>query len=250
MHHRTSYLATLIIFLSLFLLNMGLLNIGIINSAYAIEKNTNEKRQTAPGKISGKIVDIASASGYTYIEVDTGKEKVWAAGPTTPLNTGDMITFSSGMPMKNFHSKSMQRDFSIIYFVDSFITGKSTLGATSTPTSSPHRNINQKQAIKAIKGINKVEDGHTIAAVHSQKSSLNGKTIRVRGKVTKFTPNIKGMNWIHIRDSSTLDDLTITTKNTVAIDDIVIIEGKLGLDKDFGYGYVYPLIVENASVTK
>ena len=35
-----------------------------------------------------------------------------------------------------------------------------------------------------------------------------------------------------------------------AIDAVVIIEGKLSLDKDYGYGYVYPLLVEDASITK
>jgi hypothetical protein len=59
-----------------------------------------------------------------------------------------------------------------------------------------------------------------------------------------------GRNWLHIRDSSTLDDLTITTANTAAINTVVVVEGKLTLDKDFGYGYVYPLIVEDASVKK
>ena len=72
----------------------------------------------------------------------------------------------------------------------------------------------------------------------------------MRGQVTKFTANVMDKNSLHIRDSSTLDDLTITTDSTAAIDAVVVIEGKLALDKDFGYGYVYPLIVEDASVTK
>ena len=72
----------------------------------------------------------------------------------------------------------------------------------------------------------------------------------MRGQVTKFTANVMDKNWLHIRDSSTLDDLTITTDSTAAIDAVVVIEGKLALNKDFGYGYVYPLIVEDASVTK
>ena len=72
----------------------------------------------------------------------------------------------------------------------------------------------------------------------------------MRGQVTKFTANVMNMNWLHIRDSSTQDDLTITTDGTAAIDAVVVVEGKLALDKDYGYGYVYPLIVEDASVTK
>jgi hypothetical protein len=74
--------------------------------------------------------------------------------------------------------------------------------------------------------------------------------VRVRGEVTRFNSGIMGKNWLHIRDSSTSDDLTATTQSMVATGDIVIVEGTLQLDQDFGYGYVYPLIVEDAIITK
>ena len=238
MLHRANVLVTLLVCLF-----AGLLNAGMINAAYAEQK-------PAPHNITGKVTEIIAASGYTYAEVDTGKNKVWAAGPVTPIKVGDMIAFSSEMPMENFHSKSMQRDFSTIYFVNNFITDKSTLAGKATATTSPHGQIKQQQDVKAINGINKVEGGYTIAETYSQKADLNGKTILVRGLVTKFTSNVMGKNWLHIRDSSTMDDLTITTQSTAAIDDVVVIEGKLGLDKDFSYGYVYPLIVEDAKITK
>jgi len=72
----------------------------------------------------------------------------------------------------------------------------------------------------------------------------------VRGKVTKFTANVMGKNWLHIRDSSTLQDLTVTTKDTAVIDDVIIVEGKLELNKDFSYGYVYPVILLDAKIIK
>ena len=244
-----------IILLACFSLN--LLNAILINTAYAAQNNTNEVQQNDPGKIYGKVTEIIDIAGYTYAEVDTGKEKVWAAGPVTPLKTGDMISFSSQMPMQNFHSKSIGRDFPVIYFINRYITDKgasattsATTSTTASTTASPHSQINQQQTIQPIKGINKVEGGNTIAEIYSDKSNLNGKTIRVRGQVTKFTPGILGKNWLHIRDSSTLDDLTVTTNGTIAVGDVVIAEGKLELDKDFNYGYFYPVILEDATTTK
>ena len=59
-----------------------------------------------------------------------------------------------------------------------------------------------------------------------------------------------GKNWLHIKDSSTLEDLTVTTSNTAAVDDIVIAEGNLVQDKDYGSNYFYPVIMEDATVTK
>jgi hypothetical protein len=225
--------------------SLGLLNAGLINSAYAEQQISKEKQEADPRKIYGKVTDIIDASGYTYAEVDTGEKKVWAAGPTTALKTGDMVAFTKEMPMKNFHSKSIGRDFPVIYFINSFITDKETSAATS-----PHPQIKQQQVVEAIKGINKVEGGNTIAEIYTDKSDLNGKIIRVRGQVTKFSSKIMGRNWIHIRDSSTLDDLTVTSNGMTAVGDVVIVEGKLELDKDFGYGYLYPVILEDATITK
>jgi len=244
MLHRTGIFVALLACSS-----FSLTNTGINNDAHASQKDTDEVLQQAPSKIYGKVTDIQEAAGYTYAEVDTGKEKVWAAATTTPLKIGDMIAFTTEMPMENFHSKSMKREFPIIYFVSRFITDKTGLTGAATDIASPHGTIKPSSAAKAVEGIHKVEGGNTIAEVYTDKQKLNGKAIRVRGQVTKSTANVMGKNWLHIRDSSTLDDLTITTDNTAAIDDVVVIEGKLALDKDFGYGYVYPLIVEDASVT-
>jgi len=249
MTYRTN---NIVILLACFSFTM--VNADIINSAYAEQKNTKEKQQPTSNRIHGKVTGIIKTSVYTYAEVDTGKKKVWVAGPVTPLKTGDMISFSTDMPMKNFYSKSMKRDFPIIYFVNSLITDKVASKNKVATTASPHNQIKQKQkqkqTLKPVKGINKVKGGNTIAEINARKQKLKGKTIRVRGQVTKFTPNVMGKNWLHIRDSSTLDDLTVTTDSTVAIDDIVIIEGKLELDKDYGYGYVYPVIVEDTKITK
>jgi len=245
MLHRTRILAALLACSSL-----SLLNTGIISFAYASQNSTNEIQRQASGKIYGKVTDVLEAAGYTYAEVDTGKEKVWAAATTTPLKVGDMVAFTTEMPMQNFHSSAMNRDFPIIYFVTRFTTGDASQADAATAKTSPHGAIKSTSTATAIKGINKVEGGNTIAEIHADKQKFNGKAIRVRGQVTKYNANVMGKNWLHIRDSSTLDDLTITTANTAAIDAIVVVEGKLTLDKDFGYGYVYPLIVEDASVKK
>lgn len=68
--------------------------------------------------------------------------------------------------------------------------------------------------------------------------------------VTRFAAQVMGKNWLHIQDSSGFEDITITTDKTVAVGDIVIVEGKLELDKDFSYGYIYPVILQDANVTK
>jgi hypothetical protein len=56
-----------------------------------------------------------------------------------------------------------------------------------------------------------------------------------------------GKNWVHIQDGSEFQggfDLTITTDKKVSLDDTVTFEGKIVLDKDFGYGYFYNVLME------
>ncbi len=201
-----------------------------------------------PGQIHGKVIEAIEAAGYTYVHVDTGSQKLWAAGPSTAFKKGDMIAFDSGMPMKNFHSKSLKRDFNLLYFVDAFITDNGTAAKPSAPE--PHSSLGDLTQATPVANIRKAKGGQSIAEIMSKKESLANKPVKVRGKVVKFTASVLGKNWIHIKDSSTGVDLTVTSKKgTANKNDIVLIQGTLGLNKDFGYGYVYDVIVEDAKVT-
>ena len=78
-----------------------------------------------------------------------------------------------------------------------------------------------------------------------------GKIVRVRGKVVKFIPRIMGRNWIHIQDGTGKqgsDDLNVTSTDTAKPGDVVLVSGKIAYNKDFGAGYLYPVIIEDASV--
>ena len=103
-----------------------------------------------------------------------------------------------------------------------------------------------------LSGITPAAGGHTVGDIHAKKAELNGKPVKVRGKVVKFSPQIMGKNWIHIQDGTGdagANDLTVTTGVSANTGDTVLISGTLTLDKDFGYGYAYDVIVEDAEVT-
>ncbi len=233
---KQTYLLVLLISTSL-----AFSNVGLISSAIAKEK-PKKILKTAP-KIAGEVIEVLYVGSYIYVKVKTGKQPIWVAAPAIKLTIGDKVSFSTKMPMENFHSESLNRDFPIVYFVNRFITDK------TTPTSK-HKRSEPKKATPLVKKIDKLKDGKTIAKIYAEKEKLAGKIVKVRGVVTKFTEGVMGKNWIHIRDNSTLNDLTITTDAVVKLDDVVVIEGKLGLDKDFGYGYVYAVMFEDAKVIK
>ncbi len=196
--------------------------------------------------ISGDLIETFDAGGYTYVQIKTNDGPVWVAGPITSINKGDHIGFSGKMVMRDFHSKSLGRDFETIYFVHAFIiNGKSSVASVPDP----HKNATRKKPASALKSFKKAENGHTIADVLENKKTLAEKTVKIRGQVSKYTADVLGKNWIHIRDSSSQQDLTITTSASAKIDDVIVVEGSLALNKKFGYGYTYEVIVEDAKVS-
>ncbi|MBM9520885.1 DNA-binding protein [Desulforhopalus vacuolatus] len=94
----------------------------------------------------------------------------------------------------------------------------------------------------------------TVGDIFTNAAKLDGKDVVVRGIVRKVSPQIMGRNWVHIQDGTgdvmkNHHDLVVTTADTVTTGMEVVVEGVLAADKDFGAGYRYDAIVENASVT-
>lgn len=95
----------------------------------------------------------------------------------------------------------------------------------------------------------------TIADLYTEKSDLDGKQVTVSGTVVKVNNQIMNRNFVHIQDGTGnpedgTNDLTLTSQDTANLGDEVTISGTLVIDQDFGFGYSYPLIVEQAQITK
>jgi len=225
-----------------------------------------------PGK-TGKVTETMNAAGYTYVQVDTGKEKFWAAAPEVKVQVGDSVVVPEGMPMPDYESKSLNRKFDLVYFVPSIMVGGASAPAAGPGEMPPgHPPVSGSQggmpaempgaggapkvvapADVNLKGIKKADQ--TVADIFAQKTALSGKAVTVRGKVVKFSPEIMGRNWLHIQDGSGqpgANDLTVTTdlKTAAKVGDTVVVSGKLTVAKDYGYGYKYDVIIEDASITK
>jgi hypothetical protein len=98
-------------------------------------------------------------------------------------------------------------------------------------------------------------NSYTVGELFANAAELNKQKVTVKGQVVKISPNIMGRNWIHIQDGSgnpekNTHDLVITADQMVQKGDIVSFEGTLSADKDFGFGYRYTVIIEDAVVVK
>ena len=92
----------------------------------------------------------------------------------------------------------------------------------------------------------------TVAVLHQSKAALAGKTIRVQGKVVKVNNGIMGRNFIHVQDGTgdaNSNNLIVTSKQTANVGDQVSVSGVVAVNRDFGGGYSYALLIEEATIS-
>ncbi len=201
---------------------------------------------------TGTVLETMDGGGYTYVNVEIDGSKLWVAGPQVAVQVGDTVSLSAGMEMREFHSKALERTFSVVQFV-SEITPAGGRQANAAAMPPGHSGGTPTPASAGVTAVERVEGGQTVAEVVGDAAAWSGKEIAVRGHVVKYMSAIMGKNWLHVQDGTGADgsnDLTVTTDATVAVGDIVVVRGVLATDRDFGSGYSYAVIVEDAAVTK
>jgi hypothetical protein len=196
------------------------------------------------------VSEVLHAGGYTYLKVTEKRKDTWLAVPGMEAAKGDKLTYSGGLEMIDFESKELKRTFPSVLFLES-VNMESAQAANN-----PMGNRQSPGALKTEKidvSIPPVEGCITIAKLLEGKLLYSDKTVKVRGKITKFNPAIMGKNWIHLQDGTEFEggyDLTVTTDAQLNVGDIVTIEGKITLKKDFGYGYYYEVLMEDGKPLK
>ena len=188
------------------------------------------------------------AAGYTYLLVSEGRKEQWLAVPEMDVNIGTTYYYQGGLNMPNFKSRELDKVFESVIFLEQI---------SLEPPLAP-KNVSLSDAHSATIPIDKLDisvdiakDGITIAELISEKKSYDGKIVRIRGQVTKYNADIMDKNWIHLQDGTENNgqfDLTITSDLTVKTGDVLTFEGKIALDKDFGFGYFYEIIMEEAKI--
>jgi len=225
---------------------------------------------------SGKVVETLDASRYTYIRLDDGAgNETWAAVPKTQLEIGEQIELKGGIVMRNFNSQTLNRTFDSVTFATGVIraagdknvqvqaatmadsdvmrSGMPAHGLTSPSMGGSNRATVPFTDIKVEKST--AQNGYTVVELFEKAAALNKQKITVRGQVVKINPDIMGRNWLHIQDGTgdpakNTHDLAVTSADIAEIGAIISIEGILAADKDFGSGYRYDVIVEDATLVK
>ncbi len=204
---------------------------------------------------TGTIIETMNAGGYTYAHLKNGTGDAWIAAPEFDAKMGEPISAALDMPMRDFQSRTLNRTFPLLYFVQEIgRNGQPLVGRSQGAPAALMKSHGAEGAAPAVERIEPPVGGMSIADLFAKKAELSGKTITVRGTVVKFNGGIMERNWFHIQDGSGSaashdNDLTATSNAAVKVGDVVTVSGVLGTNRDFGAGYAYDAILERASIT-
>lgn len=206
--------------------------------------------------VRGEVLEVKDVAGYTYLRLKTSGGETWAAVVKASVKKGDAVAIENAMVMNNFTSKALHRTFPTILFGTlggaggnaGAAAGAHVMGtayATLPKTTAPAGG----ERIAKATGAN----AQTVAEVMTKGAQLKDKTVTVRGKVVKYNPGIMGKNWVHLRDGSgsaadESNDLLVTTMSETRVGAVVTAKGVVRTDKDFGAGYSYKTLIEEATL--
>jgi hypothetical protein len=231
--------------------------------------------------VKGEVLEVINVANFTYLRLKTGNGETWAAVVQSQVQQGATVTIENAIVMKNFESKALKKTFSTIIFGTLAGSGASnTTGMTAPPAATPPTSPMAAMAsqsksasgsglmgmssslipkkmeatgsdihVKKASGAN----ARTVSEIMSKGAELRDKTVLVRGKVVKYNAGIMGKNWIHLRDGTgsvekETNDVLVTTTGSAKLGDIVTAKGVVHTDKDFGAGYAYKVLVEDATL--
>jgi hypothetical protein len=216
------------------------------------EQQAQQQQQMQQGGVAADlhtvvVQEVIQATSYTYLKVKEADRDFWIAINKKEIEVGATISFAGALEMNNFQSKDLQRTFEKIYFVNRIVGGESS--TTQQSMSMPHQ-MKPELEKKEI-SIEPARGGITIGELFANRDSYADKTVLIKGQVTKVNRAIMDRNWVHLQDGtgdSGSFDLTITTNDEVNVGDVATFEGKITLKKDFGAGYSYEVLMEEASL--
>ena len=217
----------------------------------------------AKATVNGKVLETFEADDRTYLRLERSGSERWVAVPRAQVKVGDRVTVSDASELLTFTSKTPPRTFERILF------GKLGAGPASAPagmdrlppghppipsTQPQHPPVAPPAKIGDLKVPKATGAGaHTVAGVFADSAKLKDKPVVVNGVVVKINSGIMNKNWIHLEDGTGSadkkdNDLVFTTNDTVKVGDKIKASGTVRKDKDFGFGYKYSTIVEDAKL--
>ena len=198
--------------------------------------------------VKGEVLETMNAGGYTYMRLKTGSGETWAAVNRANVSKGAKVSVENPMEMEDFESRSLKRTFPKIVFGSLAASGNGAAEMAAAHAGVAKAEVGDVRVPKAV-GAN----ARTVAEIVTRGGELKDKPVLVRGKIVKYNPGIMGKNWVHLRDGSGSaadgsNDVLVTTNDKARLGDVVSVQGLVRVNKDFGAGYSYKVIIEDATL--
>lgn len=217
------------------------------NSYEKVIKETRAEHLVSKNTHQIVVKEKMASGGYIYLKVlEKGKE-YWMAVPGRQVEIGATYYYDGGMVMKNFESKTLKRTFDSVVFADG-------IRDNNNNNNNGVKKVEKKSIPKgetSVANVEKAPNGIRIAELFENPKSYLNKQVIIKGQVVKVNNGVMNVNFVHLQDGTTGNgqyDITITTNDEFKVGEVVTIKGTVILDKDFGAGYVYDVLVEKAVI--
>ena len=200
------------------------------------------------------VTEVIAGQQYVYFKGNVEGKEMWFSAMTTKVEIGQTYYFKNALEMRDFRSKELNRTFETILFLNEIKTSSDFSLQEKTFSAEEENVLNNvhskvKTENKTDITIESEKGAISIAELFAHRDKYASKTVKIKAKVVKFNAAIMKTNWIHLQDGTEYEgnyDLTVTSTNVFTVGDIITIEGVVAINKDFGAGYSYKVIVENA----
>lgn len=192
--------------------------------------------------------EVLQSERYTYLNVTEGNQKFWIATAKKDAVKGKIYLYQGGLLKTDFESVEFKRIFDTIYLVSNIIDATEHPGGSINEMPTAISGTSASDGSKAV--MTAVKDAVKLSELFKNKNKYEGQIITISGTCVKVNNGIMGKNWVHIEDGSKsngkLLNLTVTTSINIPVGSNVALKGKVAINKDFGAGYKYDIIMEEA----
>ncbi len=192
------------------------------------------------------VPEMLEGERYQYLQVRMSDgSQTWLATRKGPFEVGGHYVFHQGLYKTNYHSTEFDRTFEEIYLV-SDLKSEESEGRRTWMTKAPVQEIE-----KPVKALDRPVGSVSIKELIANSEEYVGKQVKVTGRVVKVNPNIMDRNWVHLADGTMNSfDFVLTTAEQIPAGHELTFDGTFRADRDFGAGYRYDFILEDARLTR
>ncbi|GAB4421098.1 MAG: hypothetical protein OHK0039_35480 [Bacteroidia bacterium] len=217
---------------------------------FADRETVPEPPTTMSGLPSGVhrvvVQEVLPTERYVYLLVDESGRNYWIATRKQAAAPGQVFYYRDGLRKTHFESKEYGRVFDEIYLVSQLVSEAHGGGSApvvpplaATPVHTPE--------VPGTDGVPRLR----IAALVADPQRYADQVVEVHGECVKLNAGIMGRNWIHLQDGSQDGyDLVITAATPVRVGTHATLRARVSLNRDFGAGYAYALILEDGVIVE